>query len=105
MKRAKSSLMDTKLSYHIYAPEFFDMRGYGIMEQIIPIADAIQIAWYRMQNAINQARPKGIIIEMGALEDIPLGAGGKKLSPMKVLDLYNPRPVLWCTERLMPKAV
>lgn len=89
MKRAKSSLMDTKLSYHIYAPEFFDMRAFGIMEQIIPIADAIQIAWYRMQNAINQARPKGIIIEMGALEDIPLGAGGKKLSPMKVLDLYN----------------
>jgi hypothetical protein len=89
MKRAKSSLMDTKLSYHIYAPEFFDMKAYGIMEQLIPIADAIQIAWYRMQNAINQARPKGIIIEMGALEDIPLGAGGKKLSPMKVLDLYN----------------
>jgi len=89
MKRAKSSLMDTKLSYHICAPEFWDMRAYGMMEQLIPIADAIQIAWYRMQNAINQARPKGIVIEMGALEDIPLGAGGKKLSPMKVLDLYN----------------
>lgn len=89
MKRAKSSLMDTKLSYHIYAPEFFDMRAYGIMEQLIPIADAIQVAWYRLQNAINQARPKGIIIEMGALEDIPLGKGGKKLEPMKVLDLYN----------------
>ena len=89
MKRAKSSLMDTKLSYHLYAPEFWDMRAYGMMEQLIPIADAIQIAWYRLQNAINQARPKGIVIEMGALEDIPLGAGGKKLSPMKVLDLYN----------------
>lgn len=89
MKRAKSSLMDTKLSYHLIAPEFWDMKAYGLMEQLIPIADAIQIAWYRMQNAINQARPKGIIIEMGALEDIPLGAGGKKLSPMKVLDLYN----------------
>ena len=89
MKRAKSSLMDTKLSYHLYAPEFFDMKAYGIMEQLLPIADAIQVAWYRMQNAINQARPKGIIIEMGALEDIPLGKGGKKLEPMKVLDLYN----------------
>lgn len=89
MKRAKSSLMDTKLSYHLYAPEFFDMKAYGLMEQLIPIADAIQIAWYRLQNAINQSRPKGIMIEMGALEDIPLGAGGKKLSPMKVLDLYN----------------
>jgi len=89
MKRAKSSLMDTSLSYHIFAPEFFDMKAYGMMDQMIPIADAIQIAWYRLQNAINQARPKGIMIEMGALEEIPLGAGGKKLTPMKVLDLYN----------------
>lgn len=89
MKRAKSSLMDTQLSYHLIAPEFFDMKAYGMMEQLIPIADAIQIAWYRLQNAINQARPKGIMIEMGALEDIPLGKGGKQLSPMKVLDLYN----------------
>jgi hypothetical protein len=89
MKRTKSSLMDTKLSYHLFAPEFWDMKSVGMMEQIIPIADAIQIAWYRLQNVINQSRPKGIMIEMGALEDIPMGAGGKKLSPMKVLDLYN----------------
>lgn len=89
MKRAKSSLMDTKMSYHLIAPEFWDMKAVGMMEQIIPIADAIQIAWYRLQNAINQSRPKGIMIEMGALEDIPLGKGGKQLTPMKVLDLYN----------------
>jgi hypothetical protein len=89
MKRAKSSLMDTKLSYHLFAPEFYDMNAHGMMEQIIPIADAIQIAWYRLQNVVNQSRPKGIMIEMGALEDIPLGAGGKKMTPMKVLDLYN----------------
>lgn len=89
MKRAKSSLMDTKMSFHLFAPEFWDMQAHGMMEQIIPIADAIQIAWYRLQNAINQSRPKGIMIEMGALEDIPLGAGGKQLTPMKVLDLYN----------------
>jgi hypothetical protein len=89
MKRAKSSLMDTKMSFHLFAPEFYDMNAHGIMEQVIPIADAIQIAWYRLQNAVNQSRPKGIMIEMGALEDIPLGSGGKKLDPMSVLDLYN----------------
>lgn len=89
MKRAKSSLMDTEMSFHLIAPEFFDMKAYGMMEQLIPIADAIQIAWYRLQNAINQARPKGIMIEMGSLEDVPLGAGGKKMSPLQVLDLYN----------------
>jgi len=89
MKRAQSSLMDTELSYHLMAPEFYDMKAYGLMEQVIPIADAIQIAWYRLQNAINQAKPKGIMIEMGALEDIPLGKGGKSLTPLKVIDLFN----------------
>ena len=89
MKRSKSSLMDTELSYHLVASEFFDMKAYGMMEQLVPIADAIQIAWYRLQNAINQSKPKGIMIEMGALEDIPMGAGGKKLTPIKVLDLFN----------------
>jgi hypothetical protein len=89
MVRAKSSLMDTNMSYHIYAPDFYDMKAYSTIERAIPVADAIQIAWYRLQNAINQSRPKGIMIEMATLEDIPLGAGGKKLTPIKVLDLYN----------------
>lgn len=89
MKRAKSSLMDTELSFHLFSPEFWDMKAYGMMEQMIPIADAIQIAWYKLQNAINQSRPKGIMIEIGALEDIPFGAGGKRLTPMDVVDLYN----------------
>lgn len=59
------------------------------MEQLIPIADQIQISWYRLQNTINQARPKGIMIELGALEDIPLGAGGQQMKPMDVIDLFN----------------
>tara|TARA_Y100001937_G_scaffold21931_1_gene31011 strand:- start:7502 stop:9784 length:2283 start_codon:yes stop_codon:yes gene_type:complete len=89
MKRVKSSLMDTDLSYHIFAPDFHNMKPLGIMEQLIPIADQIQIAWYRLQNTINQARPKGIMIELGALEDIPLGSGGNQMKPMDVLDLFN----------------
>lgn len=89
MVRAKDSLMDTTLSYHMFVPEFYDMKAYSVIEKAIPVADAIQIAWYRLQNAINMARPKGIMIEMGTLEDIPLGGGGTKLTPLKVLELYN----------------
>ena len=74
MKRVKSKLMDTDLSYHLFSPDFHNMKPLGIMEQLIPIADQIQISWYRLQNTINQARPKGIMIELGALEDIPLGS-------------------------------
>lgn len=89
MKRAKSSLMDTELSYHIRAAEFHDMKAYGMLDQMIPIADAIQVAWYRLQNIINQARPKGIMIEMSTLENIPLGKGGKQMRPLDVIDMFN----------------
>jgi len=89
MKRAKSRMTETDMSYHLYAPEFFDMEAKGITEQLIPIANAIQIAWYRLQNAINQARPKGIEIDIDGIEDIPLGAGGTNLSPSEVIDMFN----------------
>lgn len=89
MKRAKSNMTDTEMSYHIYAPEFFDMQAKGITEQLIPLANAIQIDWYKMQNAINQARPKGMTIDLDGLTDIPLGSGGKNLTPVEVLDLFN----------------
>lgn len=94
MKREKNKLMETEMSYHIYAPDYHNFRALGIMEQLIPIADNIQIAYYRLQQAIAEARPKGIMIEMGALEDIPLGASGQQLTPSDVLDLFNKKGVL-----------
>lgn len=94
MKRQKGAMMDTEMSYHLYSPDFHNMRSLGIMEQLIPIADNIQIAYYRLQQAIAEARPRGIMIEMGALEDIPLGASGNQLSPMEVIDLFNKKGVL-----------
>lgn len=89
MKRVKSRMTDAQMSYHFYAPEFFDMEAKGITEQLIPIANAIQIAWYRLQNAINQARPKGVAIDLDALEAIPIGSGGKELEPYQVVDMFN----------------
>lgn len=94
MKRDRSNLAECELSYHVFSPDFYNMRGYGIMQQIIPLADQIQIAWYKLQNAIAEARPRGIMIEMSALEDIPLGSGGKQLTPSEVLDLYGSKGVL-----------
>lgn len=94
MKRDRTNLAECELSYHVFSPDFYNMRGYGIMQQIIPLADQIQIAWYKLQNAIAEARPRGIMIEMSALEDIPLGAAGKQLTPSEVLDLYGSKGVL-----------
>lgn len=94
MKRAKSSLGDTRSDWHLYAPDLYEMRTLSMTELAIPMSDAIQNAWYKLQNAINISRPKGIMIEVGGLEDIPLGKGGKKLTPRAVLDLYNKKGTL-----------
>jgi len=89
MKRAKNSMTDVLLSYHIAAPDIYQMSTYSIGQQMKPIADQIQIAWYKLQNVILRARPRGIMIELGALENVPLGRGGQALKPMEIIDLYN----------------
>jgi len=94
MKRERSNMTDTKMSYHMFAPEFYDMRATSIMEQTIPIADAIQLNWFKLQNAIATSRPKGIQIALDAIENIPLGSGGAELSPKDVLDLFNKKGTL-----------
>lgn len=94
MKRVQSKLMDTTSSYHIGAIDFHEMRVVGITEQCIPVIDELQIAWYKLQQVIAEARPKGIMIEIGALEEVNLGKGGEALSPASILDLYYQKGVL-----------
>lgn len=89
MKRAKSSLTDTTMSYHVVAPQIYQMNTYSLGEQMKTIADQIQMAWYKLQNVMLRARPRGIMIELGALENVPLGRAGKALKPMEIIDLYN----------------
>lgn len=94
MKRERANMTETSMSYHLFAPEFYDMRASSIMEQVIPIADSIQLNWFKLQNAIAIARPKGIQIALDAIENIPLGSGGAELSPKDVLDLFNKKGTL-----------
>jgi hypothetical protein len=85
------------MSYHIVAPELNGMETQPLIEQMIPIVDQIVIAWYKLQNVIAKARPKGILIEIGALEDISLGDGGDSqgpLSPLSILDMFTQTGVL-----------
>ena len=89
MKRAKSRLTDTTLSYHLVAPDLYQMKTYSLGEQMKGIADQLQLAWYKLQNVMLRARPRGIMIEIGALENVPLGRAGKAMKPLDIIDLYN----------------
>ncbi len=87
MARAKSS-------YHISACDFFDMKTFSRMEAIIPYADAIQLAYYRLQHELNTSVPKGFNINLAALEEVSLSGGGQTMKPSDIIDLYLQRGVL-----------
>jgi hypothetical protein len=89
MKRAKSSLTETSLSYHISAPNMYQMSTYSMGDQMKSVADQIQLAYYKLQNVMLRAKPRGIMIEIGSLEGVPLGKAGRALKPSEILDLYN----------------
>jgi hypothetical protein len=91
MKRKKNSLTETRFSFHMYAPSQDQMRFFGVVEAMIPVADQIQISWLKLQNLLLKQVPPGIAFDLSALENINLGHAGKEWSPRKVIEMYYQR--------------
>lgn len=87
MKRDPAALKKTSTSYHIIAPEMYDMTTNSLASQVEGIADQIQLAWYRLQNIIARARPKGAAINLTALEDVIMS--GKLMETEKLVSIFN----------------
>jgi hypothetical protein len=94
VKRDPINIARAKPSFHIGAVDFFDMKTFSRMEAIIPYADSIQLAYYRLQHELNTAVPRGFNINLAALEEVSLSGGGKAMSPSDIIDLYLQRGVL-----------
>ena len=75
-------------SFNLYAPELLDMETWSVVDQLKPIVDRIQFAWFKLDNIIKKARPKGIIIEISSLEDIDLGTD-EEMTPLDIIDLFD----------------
>lgn len=73
---------ETNLPFHIYR-----MTNKSIIERCKPFADSFMLAWMRIQNAKARARPKGIKIELDALENMTIG--GKDFTPLMALAVYD----------------
>jgi hypothetical protein len=87
MKRQKSTFKKTSLSFHVVAPDFYEMSCLGVMERMVPFIDSYCQTYYKIQNFKNRWIPYIISIDIAALENIPLGKGGSKLTPMQVLNM------------------
>lgn len=85
--RKKGDWRKTRLSFHIYAPDFYEMKALGIVERMVPFIDDYCRTWYKIQNFFNRWIPYIVNIDLAAIENIPLGKGGARLKPMEVLDM------------------
>ena len=94
IKRDPINMARAKSSYNISAVDFYDMKTFSRMEAIIPYADAIQLAYYRLQHELNTSVPKGFNINLAALEEVSLSGGGQTMKPSDIIDLYLQRGVL-----------
>lgn len=84
----------TSLSFVSFACMFNKMRAKGILEDLIPVADEIQMVVAKMRTLRNTMITNGIAIDFTALENVALGDGGKNLSPKEVLDMFLQNGVL-----------
>mgnify|MGYP003132244968 FL=1 len=89
MVREKSNLSETQLSYCIIAPNMRNMRIKSIVERMIPFADQIQLTHLKLQQLIAKARPKGLAIEIGGLENVTKGDGGAVWDPLELQSVYD----------------
>jgi hypothetical protein len=90
----KEKVGKTSLSFIAFATMFDKMRARGIMEDLIPVADEIQMVVAKMRTLRNTMITNGIAIDFSALEGVALGEGGKNLSPKEILDMFLQNGVL-----------
>lgn len=87
IKRDRKNPADAYLNYHLAATNFYEMTAKGIMEDLITIADQVQIAWCKLQNIRNQLLPFLIEIDLTALENVAFGKGGVVMEPKELLEM------------------
>ena len=78
-----------KPSYHIVSPELHEMETIAITDHIKPIIEMVQGLWLKLQNAIAQARPRGLYIDLASLQSVSLGKGYEDMQPIDLVDMYS----------------
>ena len=80
LNTSRQNPKEPRMSLHAIA-----LPGKSIVETIIPNLDQIQLTKLRLESAIAMAKPQGLSIEIGSLENIDLGDGTK--NPLEIIKL------------------
>lgn len=90
MVRRQSCWWDTGLDIQLYAWNFERMKFHGLTERLMPLADDIQMTWYKMQNLKNKLLPYIVNMDLDSFEGIAFGKSGANMKPHEVVEfLYT----------------
>jgi hypothetical protein len=94
MIRTKSNPVETTVGYFLFSPNMQKGEYISTVEQLIPIADALQLAWLKMQDGIASAVKKGFSLDIDSLTEAAVDLGGGKMSAKEILDFYLKKGIL-----------
>ena len=83
--RPDDAMRQCEFSYTAYAPELYKNDTSSLVARIIPNIDAIQLAWLKMQVAIQNSAPDGYAVDLSVLDAVDLGNGA--LDPLTIEDI------------------
>jgi hypothetical protein len=83
-----------ELSYKVYAPNMRHNRVVSPIEKIIPHADALDRYDKKIQQIVASAIPKGLRIDINALEASSIKMGSKEMGPKDILEMYMQSGIL-----------
>jgi hypothetical protein len=92
MKRPKKGgaySSECKSRYNITAPNIYDGENKSLVESMIPLDDQMTLAHLKLQQALAKARPSGIAVDVGALEEVMYGRGENFIDPLEVQQIFD----------------
>lgn len=90
VQRGEENLSESYSGFTFYRP-----YKKSIVQRMIPFADGIQLAWLKAQNSLARARPAGVTMELGGLEEVGDGKG-QKFTPLEIREIYDQTgDILW----------
>lgn len=89
----EENIVDCFSPYVIIAPNMQHGVTISMVRQMIPVLNFIQLNWLKYNDAIARAKPKGVLIDLDAIEAISLGKGGKNFTPKQVIDLFEKKGI------------
>lgn len=88
-KKGGAYSSECKSRYNIVAPNIYDLENKSLVESMIPLDDQMTLAHLKLQQALAKARPSGIAVDVGALEEVMYGRGENFIDPLEVQQIFD----------------